>query len=234
MVAIPSAASALMQKAALTVVSGVGVTPLLRFEYNPTEYSVSKSAQWNRPRTKSAESATAPEFTGSNPTTIQMEIFFDAFEELAGDVSGDVETLLSWTRPTKLSLINKAAQPPLLKFMWGMNPVLMNFQGYLKTVTARYTMFRIDGTPIRATANITLEEVPSDADGTNPTSGSREGRRAVVVAEGDSLQSVAHREYGNAAWWRGLAAFNDIDDPFRLPPGTRLLVPTPVEAARLS
>lgn len=234
MVAIPSASSALMQKAALTVVSGVGVTPLLTFKYNPTEYTVAKSAQWNRPRTKSAESATVPEFGGSNPMSVQMEVFFDAFEEAMGDVSGDVETLLSWTKPTELSLINSAGQPPLLKFLWGMNPVLMDFQGYLESVSARYTLFRIDGTPIRATANITLQEAPTDDGGTNPTSGSREGRRAVVLAAGDSLQSVAYREYGNAAYWRGLAAFNDIDNPLRLMPGTRLLVPTPAEAAGLS
>ena len=95
------------------MVSGVGVTPLLSFKYNPSEYTVAKSAQWNRPRTKSAESATIPEFGGSNPTTVDMEIFFDAFEEAAGDVSGDVETLLSWTKPTAQSLLISDGQPPV-------------------------------------------------------------------------------------------------------------------------
>jgi hypothetical protein len=223
-----------LPKASLAVVDGVGVPPFLLFRYNPTEYTVTKSARWNRPPTRAAESSTPPEFTGSNPTVIGMEIFFDAFEEPAGDVSREVDTLLTWTRPTPVSIARGLAQPPLLRFVWGMNPVLQGFQGYLKSVQARYTMFRRDGTPIRATATISLEEVTPEVLGQNPTSGAREGRRAHVLAEGESLHSIAYREYGKAALWRGLAAFNDLDDPMRIPPGTELLIPTTAEALRLS
>lgn len=223
-----------LPKASLTVVEGDVVPSVLKFRYNPTEYSVSKSARWNRPPTRAAESATPPEFTGSEPTTIGMEIFFDAFEEPAGDVSGDVDTLLTWTRPTPVSIAQGLPQPPLLRFIWGPNPVLQAFQGYLKSVQAKYTMFRRDGTPVRATATISLEEVTPQAASQNPTSGAREGRRAHVVAEGESLTSIAHAEYGLAAMWRGLASFNGIDDPMRLAPGTGLLLPTRAEAARLT
>jgi len=231
---MPSLSGLTMPKASLTVVDGVGVPPVLLFRYNPTEYTVSKSARWNRPPTRGAESSTPPEFTGSNPTTIGMEIFFDAFEEAAGDVSADVETLLTWTRPTPISIARGLPQPPLLRFVWGTNPVLQGFQGFLKNVQARYTLFRRDGTPIRATATISLEEVSPEVAAQNPTSGAREGRRAHVLAEGESLQSIAYREYGRAALWRGLADFNAIDDPLRLAPGTELLIPTPAEAARLA
>jgi hypothetical protein len=229
----PAVGALSLQKAALAVVDGSGVPPMLRFGYNPTEYSVTKSARWNRPPTRGAESSTPPEFTGSMPTTISMEIFFDAFEELAGDVSHDVETLLVWTRPTPVSISRGLAQPPLLRFVWGTNPVLQDFQGYLKSVTAKYTLFRMDGTPVRATASITLEEVTPEAARQNPTSGAREGRRAHVVADGDSLHAIAWREYGRASLWRGLAAFNGLDDPLRLASGQELLVPTLAEAERL-
>jgi hypothetical protein len=223
-----------LPKATLTVVDGAGVTPVLKFRYNPTEYSVSKSARWNRPPTRAAESSTPPEFTGSDPMSISMEIFLDAFEEPAGDVSPDVMVLLSWTKPTPVSLARGLAQPPLLRFIWGANPVLQSFQGYLKSVQARYTMFRFDGTPVRATANVTLEEVTPEVGAQNPTSGAREGRRAHVVSEGETLQSIAYDEYGQAALWRGLASFNDIDDPMRVAPGAELLIPTTTEAKRLA
>jgi hypothetical protein len=223
-----------LPKATLTVVDGAGVAPFLLFRYNPTEYSISKSATWNRPSTRAAESSTPPEFTGSNPMSLSMEIFLDCFEDPAGDVSPDVMVLMSWTKPTPVSLARGLPQPPLLRFVWGANPVLQTFQGYLKTVQARYTMFRMDGTPLRATANITLEEVTPEVGAQNPTSGAREGRRAHVVREGESLASIAYAEYGQAALWRGLAAFNDIDDPLRLAPGAELLIPTTTEAARLA
>jgi nucleoid-associated protein YgaU len=95
-------------------------------------------------------------------------------------------------------------------------------------------MFRRDGTPVRATATISLEEVTAEAAAQNPTSGAREGRSSHVVAEGESLASVAYREYGLASLWRGLAVFNGIDDPMRLAPGTELLLPTQAEATRLT
>jgi nucleoid-associated protein YgaU len=45
---------------------------------------------------------------------------------------------------------------------------------------------------------------------------------------------VAYHEYGDASLWRGIAAFNEIDDPLRVAAGTRILVPTADEARRLA
>jgi hypothetical protein len=232
--ALGDPAGATLPKATLTVVDGVGVAPFLTFRFNPSAYTVRKAARWERPRSRGAESSAPPEFTGTEPTRISMDIFLDAFEEPVPDVSPDVMVLLSWLQPTPVSLARGLAQPPLLRFVWGTNPVLQTFQGYLKSVNAQYTMFRIDGTPIRATAAIVLEEVTLETRPQNPTSGAREGRRAHVVCEGESLQSIAYDEYGQASYWRGLAAFNDIDDPMRLSPGTELLVPTTNEVVRLT
>lgn len=232
MVGIPSGLA--LQKAMLIVVDGIGVPMSLRFQYNPTEYTISKSAQWTRPETSGSESTTNPQYSTSLPATVQMEAFFDAFEEPAGDVSKDVETLLQWTRPTPPSIAKGKPQPPLLAFQWGVSQVLTDFRGFLKSVNARYTMFRTDGTPIRATANITLEEVPLDVRRQNPTSGSLLGRSSHLLREGETLHSIAHAEYGQAAYWRGLAAFNDVEDPLRLQPGSTLLIPSASEAARLS
>lgn len=229
--ATPVAGSSTLPKATLAV---VGAGELLRFRYNPTEYTVAKSATWRRTPTRGAESSTTPDYTGTNPTTITMEVFFDAFEESAGDVSRDVDTLLRWTRPTSESHARGEGQPPLLRFLWGPNPVIQGFQGYLKSVSARYTMFRADGTPVRATASITLEEVAEPLARQNPTSGAREGRRGHVLSEGETLHSLAYQEYGDASLWRGLAVFNSVDDPMRLMPGAELLVPTLSEAKRLS
>jgi hypothetical protein len=230
----PSISGTTLPKASLTVVEGATPKRFLNFSFNPTEYSVTKSARWNRPPTRGAESATPPEFTGTEPTTLSMEIFFDAFEQPAGDVSGDIETLLSWTKPTDASRTQGLAQPPLLRFVWGTSPVLQAFQGFLKSVTVRHTMFRFDGTPIRATAQITLEEVTPEAEAQNPTSGALEGRRGHVVTEGETLQSIAYAEYGRPGLWRGLAEFNAIDDPLRVCPGVELLIPTTAEAVRLA
>lgn len=205
----------------------------LRFRFNPKEYSVSKSATWNRPTNKGAKHSSQPEFGGVQPQTVQMELFFDDWEG-SGNLVEDVETLLEWLKPTDRSISNKKPEPQTLRFEWEKNQSLAQFKGFLKAVNVKYTMFRVDGTPVRATAQITLEEIPADPKRTNPSSGSPVGRRSHVVAAGDSLHSLAFREYDDASLWRGLAAFNGIDDPLRLRPGTRLLIPTADEAAALS
>jgi nucleoid-associated protein YgaU len=222
-----------LKKAGLKVVSHDAKTDHLTFSYNPTELSTEKSAKWNRPTTTSAKSATKPQFGGSEPQSVSMEIFFDAYEDLFGDVSDDVKTLFEWLKPTTSSLSKNLPCPPILAFEWGSNKILADFKGYLKHVSAKYTMFRADGTPIRATASISLEEVPDEPAGQNPTSGSLNSRRSHVLRDGDSLQSVAYREYGSAAMWRGLALFNGIDDPLRLIPGNSILIPSSSEATRL-
>jgi len=222
-----------LQKAGLRVVAGQAKTSKLTFSYNPSEMTTSKSATWNRPTTNAADDATDPQFAGVQPQAVQMEIFFDAYEDLFGDVSDDVKTLFEWTKPTSTSAKKRQHNPPILSFEWGSNKVLADFRGYLETVSAKYTMFRADGTPIRATASITLKEIPVDKPRQNPTSGSLNSRRSHVLRDGDSLQSVAYREYGNPAMWRSLAVFNGIDDPLRLIAGSSILIPSAGEAARL-
>ena len=59
-------------------------------------------------------------------------------------------------------------------------------------------------------------------------------RRVHVVVQGDNLAGIAYAEYGNAAHWRAIAIANSIDDPMRLRPGTRLLLPTADEAGNVA
>jgi nucleoid-associated protein YgaU len=205
----------------------------LEFRFNPKEYSVSKAATWNRPTNKGAKNTTKPEFGGVQPQSVQLELFFDDWEG-NGDLSSDIETLLGWLKPTDKSIGTKKPQPQLLHLEGGNTTPLANFKGVLKSVSAKYTMFRSDGTPVRAMVTIALEEFPDDPKKQNPTSGAPLTRRARVVGAGDTLHSVAYAEYDDPTLWRGLALFNGIDDPLRVRPGTRLLIPTADEAAVLS
>lgn len=228
--AIPSLALA---KATLDVVKGKGVPMSLKFQYNPEQFTLEKSSDWTRPTASEAESTPPPTYRSTNPRTVTMEIFFDAYSLPFGDVSEDVETLFTWTKPCPVKT-KGLSQPPILGFRWGSSQVLSGFEGYLSRVSANYTLFRSDGTPIRATCSISLEEVPSPRARQNPTSGSRAGLRAHVLIEGETLHSVAWSEYGRADYWRALADFNGIDDPLRVPPGTRLLLIQARDAARIS
>lgn len=229
----PLVPSFLMDKALLEVVDGNVEPKVLKFQYNPEQFTLTKSTVWSRPVANNNASAPPTTYRSTGPRSVSMEIFFDRYAEPFGDVSDDVEVLFLWTKPCPIPK-NDVYHPPVLKFRWGSSDVMPDFQGFLSNVSANYTMFRREGTPIRATCNITLEEIPEEVEGTNPTSGSRAGLRRHVLIEGESLHSVAWAEYGHARYWRALADFNDIDDPLRVASGTQLLLPSARDAARMS
>jgi nucleoid-associated protein YgaU len=93
-------------------------------------------------------------------------------------------------------------------------------------------MFRESGQPIRAVCTIELTETPPGGKKQNPTSGSRGAQAIVQLVDGDSLAAIAYREYGDATKWRAIAEANSIDDPLRIRPGTKLLVPSKTEVSR--
>ena len=231
-VAVPSLS---MTKAKLKVVQGGSGE--LEFQFNPTKYSVTRSASWTHAPKSAGITDTAAQYVGeSSPAEIKIDdILFDAFEKKIGDVSPDVKKLLDWTKPTADSISKKKPQPPILAFDWGGNPAIDEFKGYLESVTATYTLFNKSGKPIRAKCSISLKSVTKlGQKAQNPTSGALESRRSHLLVQGESLHSIAYAEYGLASYWRALATFNDIDDPMRLRPGARILLPTAEEAANLS
>ncbi len=221
-----------LQKAYLTLIQpstggGGGDLGKVDFQFNPKEYSVQKSANWESKSGKGAKKATMPEFKGAEPRSMTVEVFLDASESSSGGITDKIEKLFSCCTPLEQSVGKNKPSPPFVQFGWG---TTTGFTAFVKQVQVKYTLFKPDGTPIRATATLTLQEIPRDQARQNPTSGGTAAHRTHTVVEGDSLQSVAYREYGNPVLWRALAESNGIDDPMRLPVGARLMVP-PEEAA---
>jgi hypothetical protein len=199
--------------------------------FNPTEYRLTQTLNVARNQSAAKEGGT-PQFSGTNAMTLTTQLFFDDFASMQGDVTPKITTLLSWTKPTQSSLDKQRPCPPMVSFRWGGNTQLDHFSGYLKSVAVNYTIFRKDGTPVQAKVDITIEGKAETIGGQNPTSHSINSRRVQTTVEGDTLQSVAYRELGKAAYWRAIAELNGIDDPQQVPAGTVLLIPTLADAAR--
>lgn len=192
------------------------------FQFNPKELSIQKSAKWERKPARGAKTAGPPEFKGSDPCKLTLEVFFDATDKLDGKVVAKVEQLFHCCVPTERSLNKKKASPPLVILRWG---GVKSFVAFVTSVQAKYTLFAPDGTPVRATCSVSLEEMPGDPKKQNPTSGALAASSVHTVVAGDSLASIAYREYGDPAMWRPLATFNGVDDPLRLRLGSTLLLP---------
>ena len=195
----------------------------IEFQFNPKELTMSKTASWKPHKAKNAKSAAPPQYTGPEPSSMTLEMFFDASLARDDSVLTQVDKLFACCVPTDDSRSKNTASAPWVLFRWGK---LTGFHAYIKTVQARYTLFTSAGVPIRAIVTVTLQEIAGEKPRQNPTSGALQPRKVHSVSEGDTLAAIAWREYGNPALWRALAEVNGIDDPARLRVGTSVFVPT--------
>lgn len=202
--------------------------------FNPTEYKLSQSATVERGTTPLKPGGNV-EFKSTSQMKLAMQLFFDDFASVEGDVTPLITRLLNWQKPTKASIENHRPSPPYVGFEWG-NKQLANFKGVITDLGISYTVFRRDGTPIQAKVDITIEGNAQIEKyikkGRNPTSHAIDTHRVHTMVEGESLQSVAHAEFGRPTYWRAIAELNGVDDPLRVPAGTALLIPTLADAAR--
>jgi nucleoid-associated protein YgaU len=215
--------------------AGGGLTPggpcgRIDFQFNPKELSLTKAASWKRTPAKGAKSSGPPEYQGPQPSKLTVEMFFDASDTQDSSVVTSVEKLFACCVPTSETRQQQRSSPPWVVFHWG---GLTGFPGYVSQVQAKYTLFTTSGVPIRALCQVTMEEISGETPGQNPTSGALAARRVHRVHSGDSLQGLAHREYGDPAAWRVIAEANGIDDPMRLVNGQELLLPALDELGRL-
>ncbi len=198
-----------------------GALPALVLPYNPESVQVTAEAEYKKNKTKDVP---GQQFTGRSSKTLSLEARLDA-RALTRPVPAVVDQVFGWLAPTRTSVLRGVPAPPRLSLSWG----AAWFDVALQSASATYTMFASDGTPTRAVLALTLVQVELPLKRQNPTSGSLAGSRSHRVVAGDSLHSIATAEYGDPRHWRDLAQANGLDDPMRLPPGTRLLLPARAE-----
>jgi len=193
--------------------------------FNPTEYTIAKSNTW---QAKPIVGKNVPklDFTGGGSRTLSLELMFDVFEEKGADVRTQIDKLWTLTMidEAKKSSQTNRSRPPLCLFQWGGN---WHFKAAITSLSVRYTLFRQDGTPVRAIATVSLEEAADETDqpGTNPTSFSPSRMKRREVRPKDTLALIAFEEYGDSSKWRPIAEANNIDDPMDLEAGQVLAIP---------
>ncbi|HYP22080.1 MAG TPA: LysM peptidoglycan-binding domain-containing protein [Actinomycetota bacterium] len=193
-----------------------GAPRRIEFQFNPKEFSVKQGAHWVE-----VDGSTASEYVGPRSQHMSVGMFLDASDAPDGDVSAQVDTLLAACHPTPASSSKSQPLPPRVRFGWDR----VHFEGYVSDVDVHYRLFHPDGRPIRAECTIEMQEIERPTPRQNPTSGTPEIHRTVAVVAGDTLAGLAYREYGDPARWRAIAELNGVDDPLRVRPGTRLLLP---------
>ncbi|MBD1903817.1 LysM peptidoglycan-binding domain-containing protein [Trichocoleus sp. DQ-A3] len=199
-----------LEKATITNLETGNRIPVM---FNPEEYSLDLAntfAEIGIPGLK-----TPPiQYVRGNIRSLKMELLFDTFEKRR-DVRNQTQQI------TSLLDNNPAKQaPPILLFSWGG----FNFKCVLESVGQRFTMFREDGTPVRATLSVSFKEYqPVEI----------EIRKGLFIGpptirnivEGETVSKLAGKFLGNPEAWREIAKLNNIDNPLKLIPGSQVVIP---------
>jgi nucleoid-associated protein YgaU len=203
--------------------------------YNPEEF---KLEQGNTFAEVGIPGLNTPpvQYVRGKARALSMDLFFDTYEtgEDVRAYTGQVVLLLDKLPQTQA--------PPILLFSMGR----FQFQCVLTDAAQRFTMFLRDGTPVRSTLSVRLQEyvrvdiqIQRGLFFGSPTVSAlantavQAGRALLsgsptvhVTIQGETLSGLAAAYLGDPALWRDIAQANNIDDPFNLPPGASLVIPS--------
>lgn len=209
----------MVERAALLVLDkNRNVTEKIEVMYNPTEYLYELGVQYTKIRHGQMQ------FNGAVFKPFTVSLFFDAYEaEGAGrDVRNYTKRLADLLKPSVA--VKDTKKPPECIFSWGS----FTLAGVIQTVEQKFTMFLADGTPVRATVNLTLQPTAT-AKEVKESLGKEACRKLWTVKSGDRLELIAYHALGDAGQWRKIARENRIDNPLRFPKpadiGRTLVIP---------
>ena len=200
--------------------------------YNPEELKLEQGAVFAEVAVPGLD--TPPlQYVRGKPRSLSMELFFDTYETGA-DVRAHTGPIVAL-----LNKVPRTQAPPILLFLLGG----FSLTCVLVEAGQRFTMFLPDGTPVRSTLSVRLQEyVRIDVDvrsgfflgsptvsavATAAVAAASGGPAATVhaVVAGDTLSGLAGVYLGDPARWREIADRNGVDDPVAPTPGSVLVIP---------
>lgn len=209
-------------------------------QVNPNSYTLNHLLQHSRNQGQGLPTSEAT-YSKSEPVTLQFEFLFDgtgvvpAPSEL-GDIPlvGAIASALSSSKPyvvmDEIARFNKLVYEPnekthspnYLHLIWGS----LKFSCVLSTLSYRFTLFKPDGTPLRAVATCSFcESIPEAVGAPKRNFNSPDLTHLRDVRDGDTLPLLADQIYGNASLYLEVARINKLVNFRRLRAATRVVFP---------
>lgn len=187
--------------------------------FNPEHYTVKKQNSFKTDH--DTVIPVKPEFKNYGRSTLTLStLYFDAYEsgQNLTDVTNKLWDLMSPKNPE-----DPESAPPEVKFTWAS----FSFTAVIKDLSVKYTLFDIDGEPLRSEVAVTFiqSDNPNIKPHQNPTSGGGPIQEVRRVVSGDRLDLIAADVYGDATKWRLIAEYNGIHNPKALRPGQSITIP---------
>jgi len=235
--------STLLTKGGLTpgtITNLSDTSKVVKFMFNPFEYTISKSTTWNE-TTVTGRNVPLVSFASGSPMTLDLNLYFDTLDTRTDSgtyTSVRDHTLNLWAMmmvdTSNVNTTSQKSEPPAVAFEWGS----VYFKAVVTTLTEKLTLFSETGTPLRAEMTVKLQQY-FDPDDTEPqvpsqptwtttapkTSTFTAGTRLDLIgAFKGSVTKAIDTGVDAAKTMRSIAEGNNIDDPLNIPSGTQLLL----------
>ncbi len=191
---------------------------IVNFMFNPFEYTLSKSNTW-QDKAVTGQNLPYVNFQQGGPITLKLTLHFDS-QAMGTDVRNFTDKL--W----KMVMINEAkadaktgkGQPPPVVFDWGK----LHFKAIITSLSQKFTLFTATGIPLRCTVDIDLRQYLDEAGetGTAQAGSSSPAKAPVTATQGQRLDNMTD----NPNDQRKVAEKNNINNPLKVPTGTKLKV----------
>jgi contractile injection system tube protein/LysM domain-containing protein len=217
-----------LAKATIEVLDKDAINPprlpqYLPVEFNPTEYTLNKTAQIAEIGIYGIDSPILQFIRGQNEK-LTMDLFFDTTTQAGLGENAKPVTDLTDPFYQLVKIQPKTHAPPRIRFTWGDG---LRFKAIVESVQRKFTLFNPKGVPLRATLSISFREYKTIEDQVAELNlQSSDHTKERVVQRGDTLSRIAADEYHDPSAWRIIADANPaIDSPRNLRPGMVLRIP---------
>lgn len=197
---------------------------------NPASYSFNSQIMYSD-RQAQGSTGSSPEYNRVGDQDISFELVFDATGVVPPPTgqstqNGVADAISQFTNLT--ATVNGSIHSPnYLVLGWAQ----LQFTCVLTSMKVDYTLFRPDGTPLRAKVSVSFKSYVSETM-LAKTAGkeSPDMTHLVTFKAGDTLPLLCHQIYGASYYYTEVARFNGLLSFRQIAPGTLLLFP-PLGAA---
>ncbi len=191
---------------------------------NPEKYSRKFVIEYNDQQPMGS-SGGAPAFSRILPETINLEFIFDGTGAIPSPAGGPTKTVSQWLSDFKTATFEYNGDIHSTNYLlinWGS----LVFKCRLQQYSVDYTLFKEDGTPLRAKVSAEFKEF-TDADTMSKEKQNQSPDLSHVhtFLAGDSLTQLCYKIYDDPLMYMEVARHNNLVNFRNIQPGTQIYFP---------
>jgi hypothetical protein len=201
---------------------------------NPEKYSHTYEICYNDVQAPGS-SGGEPVFNKIPSDKVEFELVFDGTGVVPSPIPGvipftddGITAQIERLKRLMFTYNSNSHSPNFLVLAWGK----LLFKGRLESLVITYTLFKPDGTPLRARAHASFAGFNDEATlALKANKSSPDMSHQLTVKAGDTLPLMCYAVYGTGAYYAEVARVNGLVGFRHIPVGTQLLFPPLGDAA---